>query len=238
MYYRIIKENSDYLLVWKPANVPTTPTKANPECLITYLVKDHPFLKKVSGYGKPGEYGLLNRLDNKTSGLIIVAKTDESFERLFKEFDLTKKVYLALCYNLGSEKKGKIDIPIAHHHSDPKRMVWVSEDSSDQKFEYRGKIQHCETEFTVITADEAKEIWIHYLPDEISFPNDIIPSQEYSKFTWIKCVITKGKRHQIRIHLKYVKYPVLGDEIYSSKDKKNSKLNYYALFGVGIEGLD
>ena len=58
-----------------------------------------------------------------------------------------------------------------------------------------------------------------------------------TNFTWIKCSITKGKRHQIRVHLKYAKYPVLGDDIYSSKDKKNSRIDYYALFGIGIEGL-
>ncbi len=238
MHYKIIKENSDYMLVWKEANLPTTPTKANPECLITYLVKDYPFLKNVEGYGKPGEYGLVNRLDNKTSGIIIVAKTDESFKKILKNFDQTRKTYLAYCYDLGTEKTGTINIPIAHHHSDPKRMVWVLENESSQKFKYRGKVQHCETEFSVINNDEAEKLWSSYLPSEIKFPTDFIKKNTISKFTWIKCTITKGKRHQIRIHLKYAKYPVLGDEIYSSKDKKDPKLNYYALYGIGIEGLD
>lgn len=238
MYYKVIKENSDYMLVWKEANLPTTPTKSNPECLISFLVKDYPFLKNVEGYGKPGEYGLLNRLDNKTSGIIIVAKTDEAFKKILDHFDQTKKLYLAYCYNLGKEKEGTISIPIAHHHSDPKRMVWVSENESNQKFKYRGKIQHCETEFTVIKTEEAQKLWSAYLPSEIPFPKIPIEEDNNSSYTWIKCTISKGKRHQIRIHLKYAKYPVLGDEIYSSKDKKNSKLDYYALYGIGIDGLD
>lgn len=237
MYYKVIKENSDYMLVWKPANIPTTPTKSNPECLITYLVKEYPYLKEVEGYGKPDEYGLLNRLDNKTSGIVIVAKTDEAFKRILENFDKTEKIYLALCYNLGSEQKGVIDIPIAHHQSDPKRMVWVLENESKQKFKYRGKIQHCETKFSLIQPQEAQKIWESYLPAEIKFPSNLISKDDSTKFTWIKCSITKGKRHQIRIHLKYAKYPVLGDDIYSSKDKKNSRIDYYALFGVGIEGL-
>ena len=237
MYYKIIKENSDYMLIWKPANFPTTPTKANPECLISYLARDYPFLKEVEGYGKKGEYGLLNRLDNKTSGIIIVAKSDKSFKNLLDSFDNTNKIYLALCYNLGSEKQGKISVPIAHHRSDPKRMVWVTENETDQKFKYRGKIQQCETDYSVISLEEARKLWDTYLPREIPFPDNIIEAHEYSKYTWIKCVITKGKRHQIRIHLKYAKFPVLGDDLYSSKDKKNSKIDFYALYGVGIEGL-
>lgn len=237
MYYKIVKENNDYMLVWKASNLPSTPTKANPECLITYLAKEYPYIKEVEGYGKPGEYGLLNRLDNKTSGLIIVAKTDEAFTKIRENFDSTKKVYLALCYNLGSEQAGVIDIPIAHHKTDKKRMVWVTDTGENQKFQYRGKIQHCETDFSVISPEEAKNIWISYLPKEIPFPENIISKDEFTNFTWVKCSITKGKRHQIRIHLKYMKYPVLGDEIYSTKDKKNSKIDYYALFGVGIEGL-
>lgn len=238
MYYRVIKETSDYMLVWKPANLPSTPTKANPECLITYLVNDYPNLKEVEGYGKPGEYGLLNRLDNKTSGLIIIAKSDNSFLKLRIKFNSTKKIYLAFCYNLGSEKQGTITIPIAHHRTDPKRMVWVSENTTQQKFKYRGQPQKCETEFIVINEEKAKEIWSSYLPSEINFPENLLHKEEKGKYTWIKCIITKGKRHQIRIHLKYAKYPVLGDEIYSSKDEKNPKLDYYGLFGVGIEGLD
>ena len=237
MYYKIVKENPDYMLVWKLSNLPTTPIKSNPECLITYLVRDYPFLKNVEGYGKPGEYGLLNRLDNKTSGLIIVAKTDEAFVNIRERFDSTQKVYLALSYNLGSEQDGVIDIPIAHHRTDPKRMVWVSNHHEDQKFQYRGKVQQCKTEFSLISPEEAKSLWTSYLPKEIQFPENIITQDEYTDFTWIKCAITKGKRHQIRIHLKYMKYPVLGDEIYSTKDKKNSKIDYYALFGIGIEGL-
>ena len=237
MYYKVIKENSDYMLVWKPANLPTTPTKSNPECLITFLSNDYPYLKEVEGYGRAGEYGLLNRLDNKTSGLIIVAKTDEAFTNILNQFNSTKKVYLALCYNLGTETKGIIDIPIAHHRTDSKRMVWVSEQESNQKFSYRGKAQQCETKFTVISTEEAKTIWAKYLPKEIPFPTNLLPKDEEQNFTWIKCVISKGKRHQIRIHLKYKKYPVLGDEIYSTKDKKHSIIDHYALYGVGIEGL-
>ena len=117
-------------------------------------------------------------------------------------------------------------------------MIWISEHKEDQKFQYRGKIQHCETEFSVISPEEAKKLWTDYLPEEIPFPQNIIPQNDYARYTWIKCVITKGKRHQIRIHLKYMKYPVLGDDIYSTKDKKDSKIDYYALFGVGLEGID
>ena len=45
--YKIVKQTDDYLLVWKPANIPTTPIKSNPSCLIADLVKDFPYLKYI-----------------------------------------------------------------------------------------------------------------------------------------------------------------------------------------------
>ncbi|AKU79496.1 ribosomal large subunit pseudouridylate synthase D [Spiroplasma turonicum] len=46
----------------------------------------------------------------------------------------------------------------------------------------------------------------------------------YNKFSLLKCVIETGRTHQIRVHLSYIKHPVLGDNLYSYKE--DSKIEY------------
>ena len=235
MTYQIIKDTSEYFLVWKPPNLPTTPTKSNPDCLISQVVEDFPNLKNVEGYKKQGEYGLLNRLDNKTAGIVVIAKSDISFNSLRNKLKSSQKVYLGFCHNLGNKEQGNIAIPIAHHYSDSKRMVLVIQNQKLDKFRFRGKPQKCETNFEKILKNEAERIWKMYLPSHIEFPIFSIPKSDLSSYTWIKCNILSGKRHQIRLHLKFVKYPIFGEDLYIPKTRRTKLIDHYALYAIGIE---
>jgi len=41
--------------------------------------------------------------------------------------------------------------------------------------------------------------------------------KRYSDFTYIECLLETGRTHQIRVHLKYIGYPILGDEVYGPR---------------------
>ncbi len=41
--------------------------------------------------------------------------------------------------------------------------------------------------------------------------------KKYSDFTFVECLLETGRTHQIRVHLKYIGYPVLGDEVYGPR---------------------
>ncbi|MFX0061044.1 MAG: pseudouridine synthase [Candidatus Hermodarchaeota archaeon] len=227
MKIKIIKETEAYILVWKAANLPTTPTKENPECLISKIVDDRPELKQVQGY-RSSEYGLLNRLDTRTAGVVIIAKSQNSFDVLNQELksEAFVKVYLAYCYNLGSKRKGTINTPIAHHPTKKSRMVLIRKGTK-----FRGKPQYCETYFEKITSERAINQWRSFLGNNVSFPS--LPNEEST--TWILCRITKGKRHQIRLHLKSIGYPIVGDALYKTKTKiKRFELSHHALYAIGI----
>ncbi|NJL58539.1 MAG: RNA pseudouridine synthase [Desulfobacteraceae bacterium] len=193
----IVGETDDYVLAWKEANLPTTRTEAHPDCLITHLIRKRPDLSGVVGYS-PDEFGLLNRLDNRTVGVVMIAKTQDAFERLSRQFhhEQWTKLYLAYCYNLGNQDKGIIDIPIAHHSRKAKKMVLVQNNTP-----YRGKPQPCTTRFEKISDQQARELWTFYTDDITGFP--IFPVDDKS-FSWVFCKITSGKRHQIRLHLRSV----------------------------------
>ena len=71
--------------------------------------------------------GIVHRLDKETSGCLIVAKTDEAFvdlQRQFKERKV-KKEYLALVHGRVESKEGTIKVPIARSHHDRDKFAVV-----------------------------------------------------------------------------------------------------------------
>lgn len=228
MIINIIKETDKYILLWKEQGVPITPTKENKFCLISEFIKKRPDLKKVKGY-KENEYGLLNRLDNDTAGIVVVAKTNLAFKELSCKMQNNQilKYYIALSNNKNKIKKGVIDYPIAHHKKKKKRMVIVKNNS-----DYRGKPQYSKTEFEIISNNKAKQLWNNMLDNKIPIPKILSKKNN----TCLLCKITKGKRHQIRLHLAEIGYPIIGDKLYGKKDGIHT-VKYHQLFSIGIEFL-
>jgi 23S rRNA pseudouridine1911/1915/1917 synthase len=99
---RVVFEDAHLLVVDKPAGLPTQGIESDlrgddPHTLTARLLTRFPDLRGV-GY-RESEPGILHRLDNDTSGLLIVARTTDSFERLrlaLKGGQIDKR-YIALC---------------------------------------------------------------------------------------------------------------------------------------------
>lgn len=103
---RMIHEESSFLIVDKPSNIPTHPLKSGEKgTLANALVNRYPELRTI---GNPREAGLLHRLDTPTSGLLIVAKTQEVYDFFRKEFRWNQvvKKYLALVWGNVDQKGG------------------------------------------------------------------------------------------------------------------------------------
>lgn len=66
--------------------------------------------------------GIVHRLDKETSGCLIIAKNQDAFENLQRQFKerLIKKNYTALSHGVPNPKKGKIDMPVG-------RLPWNRE---------------------------------------------------------------------------------------------------------------
>ena len=50
------------------------------------------------------------------------------------------------------------------------------------------------------------------------------PVERLKNDTYVKCVLETGRTHQIRVHMKYLKHPIIGDKLYGIK--KESKLDF------------
>lgn len=125
--FEVIFEDDSIIIVNKPAGLPVYPLKDNETLtLANGLVARWPDLSKI-GYGEM-QTGLLHRLDNDTSGIILVAKTGLAFEDLHRQFneESVLKEYTTLV--LGETKdRGIIETPIIHDPKNKRKMKVVGE---------------------------------------------------------------------------------------------------------------
>lgn len=105
---QIIFEDDDVLIINKPAGLVVHPDNTYKDnTLSDIVVENYPEIKNVGQEARPG---IVHRLDKDTSGLIIVAKNQNSYDYLieiFKNRQIEKK-YFALVYGILKEKKGII----------------------------------------------------------------------------------------------------------------------------------
>ncbi len=143
----------------------------------------------------PPAGGPAHRLDKDTSGLLVIAKNQKVLAKLQEQFKnrQVQKEYVALVYGEIAET-GEIVTEIVR---DPSRKVpFVAK--SVLTGEERGNPRISKTAWQTI-----KQI--------------IINGQQ---ITLLKIKITTGRTHQIRVHMKYLGHPILGDKVYYTKPSR------------------
>ncbi len=110
----IVYEDKNILVINKPSGLITHPKNAEDkqESVAGWLVEKYPEIKTVGE--DPLRPGLVHRLDKDTSGLLVVAKNQDSFlylKNLFQDKKI-KKFYLALVCGKPKEPKGVVDAPM------------------------------------------------------------------------------------------------------------------------------
>ncbi len=126
MDLHVVYEDSDLLVIDKPAGLVTHPAPGHPDHTLANAVLAHcPDLEGVGGEIRPG---LVHRLDKDTSGLIVVAKNDAAQTGLSGQFkDRTvSKAYLAAVTGHPEPERAIIDAPIGRHPRSRTRMAVVS----------------------------------------------------------------------------------------------------------------
>ncbi|OGM97675.1 MAG: hypothetical protein A2735_03685 [Candidatus Yanofskybacteria bacterium RIFCSPHIGHO2_01_FULL_41_21] len=116
-----VYEDDNLLVINKPAGLIVHPKNASDiqESVVSWLIKEYPNIENVgepfiaSGTESP-RAGIVHRLDKDTSGLLVVAKNNETFYYLKSLFQTRKiqKHYYALVYGRPKEGHGIIDAPM------------------------------------------------------------------------------------------------------------------------------
>ncbi len=118
----ILFEDSDVVVLNKPAGLVVHPGAGNPEhTLVNALVHHCPDMEGVGGVRRPG---LVQRLDKQTSGVMVVAKTESAYATLVDAMQTReiRRRYLALVWGELPES-GRIDEPIGRDPVRRQRMA-------------------------------------------------------------------------------------------------------------------
>ena len=124
----IIYQNKNIIAIDKPAGISVHPVKASEKnTLVNFLIYKFPEIESVKDISKDAYLrpGIVHRLDKDTSGVMVVARNQESFEelkKLFQEHKVEKK-YLALVYGILENKKAVIKKPIARAATYRKQVI-------------------------------------------------------------------------------------------------------------------
>jgi 23S rRNA pseudouridine1911/1915/1917 synthase len=133
--------------------------------------------------------GIVHRLDKDTSGVMLVAKTQEAFEFLKSAFAerRVKKEYTALVEGHVELPHDTVSTPIGRHTGDFRKMTTLR--PADAK--------EAVTEYSVVGRYVGK----------------------VDEYTLIKVKLHTGRTHQIRVHMASLGHPIAGDTLYGSSAK-------------------
>ncbi|MEA2013934.1 MAG: RluA family pseudouridine synthase, partial [Thermodesulfobacteriota bacterium] len=118
----IIYEDAHLIVLNKAHGMVVHPAVGNRSGTLVNALLFH--CEDISGIGGVKRPGIVHRLDKDTSGLMVIAKSDEAHAGLAKQFKehLVTKIYRALVHGDMKEEEGTIDLPIGRHPVDRKKM--------------------------------------------------------------------------------------------------------------------
>ena len=113
----ILFEDADIIVIDKPAGRIVHPAPGHAEGSITEeLVRRCPKMSDVGSVERPG---VVHRLDQDTSGVMVFAKTQAAYLDLRRQFEshaTVEKKYLAILHGAPKERKGTLDGPVGREH--------------------------------------------------------------------------------------------------------------------------
>jgi len=194
----IIYQDNDIVVVNKPAGVAVHKGVAEKgETVADWLMEKFPEMKKV---GDEPEFrpGIVHRLDKDTSGVLVAARIQKSFEFLKNQFQKREvvKKYLALVEGELKNDNGTIDLPIGRSKSDFRKKL-----ASDNA---KGELREAVTEYKVLERFGS-------VRHSMSNTNTGHP------YTLVEAYPKTGRTHQIRVHFKAIGHPIVCDSLYGGK---------------------
>ena len=208
MHPNVIYEDADMLGIYKPsgllmhhiANAPgREPT------LTDWLLAHYPETATV-GDDPALRPGVVHRLDRDTSGIVLVARSQEAFGYLKGQFQkhLVRKTYLALVAGEPSPAAGVIAKPIGIRPGTTRRSVHSTKMQKEAVTEYA-------------------TLAVFKLPASDPTPYTLHPlrrgSGQATRFSLLSVSPKTGRTHQIRVHLASIGHPIIGDTLYAKKKK-------------------
>ena len=191
---KICYEDEDLIILDKPAGIVMHPGAGNSDNTIVNALINYKknFLSNIGDELRPG---IVHRIDKNTSGLVVVAKNNQTHENLsiqFANHSITR-IYQLLIWGKIKPSKGKVETFITRSSKNRQLME--------------------------VSKTKGKNAITNYKTIEI-FENKNTPT-----LSLLECKLDTGRTHQIRVHMSYLGNNIVGDDKYKKKFKKIKNIN-------------
>ncbi len=180
----IVYEDEEVLVINKERGMVVHPAPGNATGTLVNAVLYHceGNLSGINGQLRPG---IVHRIDKDTTGLLVVAKTNEAHMFLSDQLSdrSLSREYYALVHGNIKEDEGRVDAPIARSENDRKKMTVTNKNSRE-----------------AVT--------------------DFFVEKRFGIYTLVRCKLKTGRTHQIRVHMKHIGHPIVGDKTYGVKKEE------------------
>ena len=180
--FEVVYHDDHVAIVNKPAGlIVHHGSGVNSGTLVDGLLHRFPQIANVGPTERPG---VVHRLDKGTSGLLMVALTEQALENLSGQLAdrVVQRIYHALVMGLVEAESGEIDAPLGRSPRQPTRRAVVADGRPS------------------LTRYEVVE---RYPSEDGSEP-----------VTYLNCQLETGRTHQIRVHMAAIGHPLVGDPTY------------------------
>ncbi len=201
----ILYEDEYFLALNKQADLIVHPARGRwTGTLVNGLVYYGQKWSTLNGDWRPG---ILHRLDRNTTGVMLVAKSDEAHWRLARQFEnrTIQKTYVAVIHGVPELLSDVIDMPIG-------KDKYVREKQAVRKEENGGR--------SAITRYVIEEIFERHADATLHpspFANDRKLPVPPEKFVFARLTPKTGRTHQLRVHMAAIGHPMVGDTMYGGR---------------------
>lgn len=183
-------EDDDLIVLSKPTDLVVHPARGHYSGTLVHALLGHS--ATLGTLQGEDRPGIVHRLDKDTSGLMMVAKNDATQAALGDALRLRTidRRYVTLVHGYITPDSGLVDAPLGRNPRDRMRMAVVEAPTSKQ----------------AVTTFRVLERYMAGRYDD--------------GYTLIECKLYTGRTHQIRVHMEYIKHPVVGDSTYGRNHPK------------------
>lgn len=201
----IVHEDDDLIVIDKPAGMVVHPAPGTPSGTLVNALMHHAgaALSAVGGVGRPG---IVHRIDKDTTGLLVVAKTDRAHHALARQFEAhsVHRRYLALCH--GAPDAGDPRLKGLRGVRWSKGTLTVTTGLARHKTDRQKQ---------AVVFDGGRHAVTHVSVEQ-SFGTPAAAAL-------VACRLETGRTHQIRVHMAYAGFGLIGDPVYGGRRRLSAR---------------